>query len=64
MCKVGDTISVWWFTGSEPPNQASILKIEPYRGRYPEMFDVVLRLSAPLLHQGWIEMAYNTKDGE
>lgn len=55
--KVGDLYPVWWSTESTPPNKARILEIKSYRGRYPQDFNAVLRLSAPGTKQGWLEMA-------
>lgn len=62
---VGDQMYCWWDTGlydEKGRNICTILKILPYTGRYPEMFDCVLRLSAPALVKGWMERAFNTKN--
>lgn len=60
---VGDLYPVWWDTQSNPPNLARVLEIKPYRGRYPQFFDAVLRLTAPTTKLGWTEMAVNLKSG-
>lgn len=47
-----------WFSKDES-GRSRVLACFPYRGRYPEMFTHVLRLSAPATRRGWIEMAVN-----
>lgn len=59
--KVGDEISVWWFT-DKPNNMASVLKILPYKGMDTQFFDCVLLLSAPRTYRGSLEMAANLAD--
>lgn len=61
MIKVGDKINVWWNAAGryeEPHNNATVLDVLPYTGKYKESFNCVLRLSAPSTYRGYIEMAY------
>ena len=58
--KVGTLYPVWWTTGKRDTNGtplASVLKVTPYRGKYPQLFNTVLLLQAPNTRAGAIEMA-------
>ena len=52
-----DVYPVWWSTGTKEPNMAAVLGVYPYKGRYTEYFNAVLRLAAPETKRGWLEMA-------
>ncbi len=55
--KVGDEFPVWWDTDDGRPDgnhMATILEVKPYTGKFK--FSAVLRLSAPRLKKGWLEM--------
>ncbi len=52
--KVGDRVSTW-FSGC-PDGLSTVLHVEPYRGKYPQFFTHVLRVSAPNTVRGWMEM--------
>lgn len=45
---------VWWSTYT--PKGALILKVTPYRGKYPQHYSVVLRLAAPDTRAGYLDM--------
>lgn len=59
--KVGDLYPVWWSTGRRDAHGsplAEVLAVEPYRGRYTEFFNTVLRLRCPgAQFRGYLEMA-------
>lgn len=59
--KVGDDYPVWWNTEREKIDggyfPARIIDVFPYRGRYPQHFTHVLRLTDPNTKRGWSEMA-------
>lgn len=51
---------VWWHTGrtdAQGRPVARVLAVLPYKGRYPEAFNAVLRLAAPQTRAGHLEMA-------
>ena len=52
--KIGDRIVTWF--SNEPDHKSTIIEIEPYRGKYPEYFNVTLRVTAPRTQHGWIEL--------
>jgi len=54
--KVGDKIPTWF--SDCPSLQSTVLEVLPYRGKYPEYFSCVLRLTAPRTRRGSLEMAY------
>ena len=60
-CAMQFTLRVWWRT-NRPDNQALVLARLPYRGRYTEWFDAVLRLEAPGTRYGWVEQAVRLSD--
>lgn len=58
--EVGALYPVWWATGkrnAEGTPLARVLAVLPYRGRYPQHFNAVLRLHAPNTASGQLEMA-------
>jgi hypothetical protein len=55
--KVNGLYPVWWFTGSTPPNMATILEIRPYSGKLTEHYKLDLKLTAPRTKRGWLWMA-------
>lgn len=57
--KVGDQINVWWHTDL-PNNMATVLAVLPYKGRYPQYFNCILRLTAPNTNKGYLEMTYQS----
>lgn len=65
--KAGDDCHVWWWTGRKGPNGwnvASVLAVEPYRGRYPEFFKATLTLYAPRTMEGKLQMPVGAKGEE
>jgi len=57
--KIGTEHPVWWDTHDGRPtgqHQARILDIRPYKGQYKEWFSYILKLSAPNVGCGWLEM--------
>ena len=50
MIKIGDQIDTFFPGGV-------VFSIEPYTGRYPQWFDVVVRVSAPRTRRGWMEIS-------
>jgi hypothetical protein len=57
--KIGDMYPVWWWQprkDEQGRNLARIINIEPYKGRYPELFSQVLTLTADT-KSGQLEMA-------
>jgi hypothetical protein len=56
--KIGDLYPVWWYTGSNPENMATVLDIRSYTGIFKEHYNVILKLSAPYpsTKRGWLEM--------
>lgn len=59
--KVGDILpGCWWDTGDGRPagqHEARIMAVLPYRGPLP-FVRCILRLHAPLLKRGYLEMSY------
>lgn len=53
--KEGDKIETW-FSG-QPDRMSTILKVQPYAGKYPQYFSVVLTVTAPRTKAGHLEMA-------
>jgi len=57
--KPGDMYPVWWATGKRDEHGtplAKVIAVLPYRGRYPQYFNNVLRLHAPNTSSGALEM--------
>lgn len=54
------TWPVWW-SGDQSDGSASVLAAQPYTGRYPEHFTHILRLAAPRIHKGWLEMTVDLR---
>jgi hypothetical protein len=57
---IPEFVSVWWHT-SRPDNMAKVLRVDPYRGRYPQYFTHVLTLEAPNTRKGELEMTWNAR---
>ena len=51
---VGDRVPSWF--SDQPDGMSIVLMVYPYRGRYAEWFDYVVRLSAPRTRQGFMEV--------
>lgn len=47
--KVGDQIDVWFPGGV-------VIDWWPYRGKYPQWFKYVVRVTAPRTNRGWLEI--------
>lgn len=56
--QVGDEYGTW-FSGKST-GMSTVLKIEPYTGKYPQFFTHVVRLSAET-QRGWLEMAVDLR---
>lgn len=59
----GKTIETWQDTGMYSPtgkNIGLIFDVFPYTGKYPQLFDCVLRISHNGLNKGYFETAYNS----
>jgi len=54
--KVGDKIA-FWASGS-PDGFSTVLEMRPYTGKYTNMFNCVLKLTAQNTTRGWMEMSY------
>jgi hypothetical protein len=52
--KVGDKIETWF--SDMPDGKSTIIAIDPYRGKYPQWFRHVLRVTAPRTKRGWLEV--------
>jgi hypothetical protein len=52
----GDTL-LYWVSGTDD-GISEVLEVLPYRGRYPNIFNCVLRLSAQRTMKGWVETAF------
>lgn len=56
---IGDHVQTWF---SDTPNGMSrVLKVEPYRGRFPQWFTHVLTVTAPRTRAGHLEMAWDSR---
>lgn len=53
--KVGSQMTTWFSDRAD--GLSTVLAVEPYRGRYPQFFRWVVRLTAPRTRRGWMEMA-------
>jgi len=51
--QAGDRVQTFWNDAAE------VLETLPYTGRFPEHFNVVLRVSAPSTRRGWLEVAFD-----
>lgn len=54
--KVGDTIDYW--VSGRPDGVCTILDIQPYAGKYKDLFTLVVKLSAANTRKGYIEAAF------
>lgn len=59
MIKVGDKIETW-FSG-QTDGLSTVVKVETYRGRYPEIFTHTLTVTAPRTGAGVLQMAYDDR---
>lgn len=55
--------AVWraWWPGDRPDGSSTVLGSSPYRGRYTQSFTHVLRLAAPRVTRGWLELAVDLR---
>ena len=53
--KVGSKMDSW--VSHEPDKKSTVLKVEPYRGAYPQWFKWVVTLTAPNTMNRQIQMA-------
>jgi hypothetical protein len=53
--RVGDMMSTWF--SDDASGLSRVLAVEPYRGKYPQWFSWVVKLTAPRTKRGWMEMA-------
>ena len=51
---VGDKITTWF--SNEPDGLSTVLAVEPYRGRYTDLFRWTLKVTAPRTKNGWLEL--------
>jgi hypothetical protein len=56
--KIGEKITTWF--SDREDRLSTVLEVLPYTGKYVEMFDCVLRLSAPRTKAGSLEMAFDS----
>lgn len=54
MVNVGDKISTWFSDRAD--GLSTVLAVELYRGRYPQWFTHVARVTAPRTQRGWMEI--------
>ena len=59
MVKIGDRIETWF--SDRPDAKSTVLAVCPYNGRYKEIFDCVVRVTAPRTQAGHIDMAYDSR---
>lgn len=57
--KVGELYPVWWDTGRKVDgcHMATVIAVEPYRGKYSRYFTHTLTLEAPRTKSGRLQMA-------
>jgi len=60
--KVGDRIKVW--CAGTPDNIAGVLRVEPYRGMYRDVYTHTLTVTAARTRRGEIELCVHEKDYE
>lgn len=53
--RVGEMMPTW-FSG-DASGMSRVLAVEPYRGKYPQWFTWVVKLTALNTRRGWLEMA-------
>jgi hypothetical protein len=50
-----------WWPGDRPDGSSTVLAFSLYRGRYAQSFTHVLRLAAPRVARGWLEIAVDLR---
>lgn len=58
--EVGGKLETWFSCQSD--GLSTILEVQPYRGRYPQWFTHVLKVTAPRTSRGWLEVAVGPDD--
>lgn len=51
---VGGKVDTWF--SDQPDGLSTVLAVEPYRGKYRDLFTYTLRVSAPRTQRGWLEI--------